>query len=258
MRRFVFTACVMVAALAGCDRDPPLQDKPAQAPIAVATVPSADGSAVRPPSVPADIVNAPPSRPRVAPKPVKPPEGGAYDDHSGDARDGQRGDDAFDPDASDARDEAPSRSLTVHWEGIGNIEFGMDVDEVRDAWPGDLGDQGTAEQDECLYLSQSPRRPADAPALMFERGRFVRYDIDTPATDAPGGGGVGMHTLEILDRYGGSNVERSPHKYTDGEYLRVESPEGGSVLLFETDEEGVVTEWRMGVEPQVDYVEGCS
>jgi hypothetical protein len=28
--------------------------------------------------------------------------------------------------------------------------------------------------------------------------------------------------------------------------------------VFETDAGGTVTEWRAGVPPQVDYVEGCS
>jgi len=29
-------------------------------------------------------------------------------------------------------------------------------------------------------------------------------------------------------------------------------------LLFETDAAGKITRWRVGVPPQIDYVEGCS
>ena len=29
-------------------------------------------------------------------------------------------------------------------------------------------------------------------------------------------------------------------------------------VIFETDAEGTVTEWRVGLPPQVDYVEGCA
>ena len=41
--------------------------------------------------------------------------------------------------------------------------------------------------------------------------------------------------------------------------LRVSAPDGGNgALVLELDAEGRVDEWRVGVPPQVDYVEGCS
>lgn len=57
----------------------------------------------------------------------------------------------------------------------------------------------------------------------------------------------------------GEGVEERQHKYIDGaSYLRIADPDGGDgVLLFETGETGLVTGWRIGVEPQVDYVERC-
>lgn len=60
----------------------------------------------------------------------------------------------------------------------------------------------------------------------------------------------------------GDRVEARPHRYTDGEYLRISDPAGGAgVLVFETDGRGddaKVVAWRVGLAPQVDYVEGCS
>lgn len=55
-------------------------------------------------------------------------------------------------------------------------------------------------------------------------------------------------------------IEERPHKYVeDGKYLRLRDEAGDDgVLLFATDGHGKVTEWRIGVPPQVDYVEGCS
>ena len=41
-------------------------------------------------------------------------------------------------------------------------------------------------------------------------------------------------------------------------WRRIEDPDGEGVLVFETDASGRVTEWRAGLPPQVDYVEGCS
>ncbi len=40
-------------------------------------------------------------------------------------------------------------------------------------------------------------------------------------------------------------------------YLRVTRDGSEAVLLFETDAQGRVEEWRIGLPPQVDYVEGC-
>ena len=55
-------------------------------------------------------------------------------------------------------------------------------------------------------------------------------------------------------------VEAQPHKYDPaGQVLRVADPAGGKgVLVLELDKDGRVDEWRIGVPPQVDYVEGCS
>ena len=66
---------------------------------------------------------------------------------------------------------------------------------------------------------------------------------------------------DIAKLYPG-RFEARPHHYTDGEYLRIPDPAGGTgVLVFETDGRGddaKVVAWRVGLAPQVDYVEGCS
>ena len=48
--------------------------------------------------------------------------------------------------------------------------------------------------------------------------------------------------------------------YVDGgKYLAIDtSGVAPSRLVFETDAQGRATEWRVGLSPQVDYVEGCS
>ena len=55
-------------------------------------------------------------------------------------------------------------------------------------------------------------------------------------------------------------IEEQPHKYDpDGRVLRVTAPDGApGVLVLELDGSGRVDEWRVGLPPQVDYVEGCS
>ena len=70
---------------------------------------------------------------------------------------------------------------------------------------------------------------------------------------------------DVIEKLYPGRVEVQPHHYLyeeGGKYLRIKSRDGeNGVLLFETDGKGngaKVTEWRVGVPPQVDYVEGCS
>ncbi len=269
MRRRVALLAVLLL-LAACDRgDPAAAANPA--PPGTATVPpavpsaEANGETVPPPGVPADIVATPAPRAPVVPREVDnhadvPRPGdeasGPSVDHEDPPHDAEAAAE-FEPDGDDA--PRPGRPPAApHWDGIADLRFGMSADEIRARWRGELDDHAADDAEACFYLAAERRRPADSPALMFVSGRFVRYDVDSPALRAPGGGAVGMDTFEILERYGENRIERRPHKYSEGEYLRIEAPDQGSILLFETGEDGAVTEWRIGVEPQVDYVEGCS
>lgn len=145
----------------------------------------------------------------------------------------------------------------ARFDGYGDLRFGMSAAEARQAWGGTL-DGVAAEDGACYHLS--PRgvpAPADF-ALMIENDRFVRYSTESDRYVAPGGGQVGMGTSELQALYH-NGLQASPHKYSDGKYLSIDaSGVAPSKLVFETDAAGKVTEWRVGVTPQVDYVEGCS
>lgn len=149
---------------------------------------------------------------------------------------------------------------TLTYEGFGPARFGGTQEDVRIAWGGDLGDARPSEPGGCYYLIPQPLTEAGyRVAFMIEGDRFSRVDVRSDEVTAPGGGKVGMTAAEINALYGG-RVEEQLHKYDpDGRYLRVTDPAGGDgVLLFETDAQGRVDAWRVGVAPQVDYVEGCS
>ena len=147
----------------------------------------------------------------------------------------------------------------ARFDGIGPVFFGMSAQQVREAWPGELNGGPGAEGSSCYHLNPVGQPSIAYFALMFGDGRFVRYSVANENLTAPGGGQVGMDAAAIEQRYG-PGIERGPHKYVEGgEYLRIADPAGGEgVLIFETDADGIVTEWRAGVPPQVDYVEGCA
>jgi hypothetical protein len=65
----------------------------------------------------------------------------------------------------------------------------------------------------------------------------------------------GTSMEEVKRRY--PTVEVEPHKYDDtGHYLIFKSKDGKHAILFEVGG-GKVTDTRAGVEPSVEYVEGC-
>ena len=142
--------------------------------------------------------------------------------------------------------------------GYGDMKLGSTVEEARAAWGGELNGapmEGTT----CHYLwPKWITRPADF-AFMMEDGRFVRYEVGTDKETAPGGGKVGMSVEELQKLYGGA-LKGAPHKYTQGgQYLSMDAGDVAPTrLVFEVDAAGKVTSWRVGLSPQVEYVEGCS
>lgn len=150
----------------------------------------------------------------------------------------------------------PVEAGPARYDGYGELHLGITADAARRAWKGTLkGDEVGA--DNCAYLG--PAGTAAGPYLMFEKGRFVRYDVRGANTVAPGGGRVGLAADDIRRMYTG-RVEEQPHHYVEGgKYLRIADPASKDrALLFEIDEHGRVTTWRVGQAPQVDYVEGCA
>ena len=146
----------------------------------------------------------------------------------------------------------------AHFDGYGDLRFGMTADEAKMAWGGDLKAVPN-DAEACHYLKPISVKVTSDFALMIENGKFVRYGVGNAKELAPGGGRNGMTADDIRKLYAG-RIEEQPHKYVEGgKYLRIKDAAGSNgVLLFEADAAGKITSWRAGVAPQVDYVEGCS
>ena len=152
-----------------------------------------------------------------------------------------------------------AETAPIGFDGFGPAHFGDDEESIRQSWGRPLKITGT-DQDSCRLLIPEPKL-GDTYRIVFmlEDGKFVRYVVDVDQYSAPGGLKVGASADEVLKTYAG-HVEAMPHKYVEGaQYLVVTPPQGGDRrLLFETDAQGKVIAWRIGVMPQVMYVEGCS
>ena len=165
------------------------------------------------------------------------------------------GRDAPSPPPDSAEPVAP-QVWTVTPEAVGPIWIGWSIDELNTS-TGEQLRPAYQISDECDYL-----RPARLPAgvsLMVVRDTVVRVDVDSAGVLTVEGAGVGDAEQRVMTLYAG-RVEVQPHKYTgpEGHYLVVTVPSDTlRRIIFETDGR-VVTRYRAGLRPAVEYVEGCS
>lgn len=146
---------------------------------------------------------------------------------------------------------------TVHGDGFGAVRFGMKVAEAEQALGHKLVQLNAGDDDSCRYYK--PEGALPGLAFMTADGVVVRLDVQ-PGSDIVTDTGAknGDAEAHVLELYKG-RVEVQPHKYTgpEGHYLVVKGGDGKVQLVFETDGSKVLN-YRAGVEPQVQYVEGCS
>lgn len=91
--------------------------------------------------------------------------------------------------------------------------------------------------------------------FMVEDGIITRADALSPQIQNKLQIRIGTSLEEVKRRY--PTVEVRPHKYEDtGHYLIFKSKDGKRAILFE-EGGGKVTDTRAGIEPSVEYVEGC-
>ena len=158
--------------------------------------------------------------------------------------------------APNPANSTPAASSDADWQGYGAAQLGIDAEQLRTVWSTEL--QGEAAADGgCYYLSPSAHSEG-GPFFMLEGGKFVRYDVRGGDTAAPGGGKIGMDLTQLQALYPQAEPLQ-PHKYVEGgKVLRVPAADGSQgVLVFELGADGKATLWRVGLPPQVDYVEGC-
>lgn len=147
----------------------------------------------------------------------------------------------------------------INFQGFGPAKFGANEESVRMSWGRPLNASKPVEGSTCLYLNPEVMPKANRGiGFMFEQAKFVRYDVDDATQIAPGNFKVGDTGTNIKAAFSG-RVEEAPHKYIPKGFTLTVTPEDKSVarLIFEIGEDGKVMNWRIGVPPQIFYVEGC-
>lgn len=154
-----------------------------------------------------------------------------------------------------AQAETNPKPIKVSLRGVEGITIGMTIPEAQKASGLRLvGDKNP----ECTYY-----KIASMPglALMATKGRIARIDItNTTAITTTSGAKIGDTESRIKTLYPGQ-IRVQPHKYTSKGHYLVFVPKDAADkdyrLIFETDGK-VVTRWRVGKLPEVEWVEGCS
>lgn len=151
--------------------------------------------------------------------------------------------------------QAGSECGTITVEGLCGVTFGMSAEEAMVAHAAGLHEMGGAggQPESCYYLGPDPDN-YDIGYMVVD-GQVQRIDIRAPGVSTSEGVQVGMQAGEVEGIY--PNLERAPNKYTDRDNLIV-GLGGDTKLVMETDENGNIAAYRIGVPPAVDYVEGCA
>lgn len=147
----------------------------------------------------------------------------------------------------------------ARFDGYGQVAFGTLAADMERTWGGQLEEVGKEYNAACYFMTPAwVKVPAEF-NFMLSDGKFARYGTESGKVVAPGGGKVGMREAELQALYN-LGLKATPHEYVQGgKYLSIAaSGVAPSKLVFETDARGVVTEWRVGLLPEVDFVEGCS
>ena len=141
-------------------------------------------------------------------------------------------------------------------DGFGPLRFGMTARQAHAAWPGVLSGIDDALQRQDCFRANVEGLPYFT--LMFEGGRFVRYDSGDESLAAPGSGRRGMAEARLQSLYGNA-LQSKPDRFAPGGKLLSISASGvaPSTLVFVLRPDGVVNAWHVGLLPQADYDEGC-
>ena len=138
-------------------------------------------------------------------------------------------------------------------QGAGPVRIGMTMEQLRAA----LGLERGGPAGECEYVT-----PTGAPkglTVMVADGHVVRLDV---AQDSAASTSVGVHPGDREKRVRkllGPDIEVTPHKYVEGGHYMSAPTDANETTWWVVETDGRrVTAVRMGVKPQVDWVEGCS
>ncbi|MBW4427743.1 MAG: hypothetical protein KME50_25690 [Nostoc desertorum CM1-VF14] len=141
--------------------------------------------------------------------------------------------------------------------GIGTVRVGMTVSQAAKAAGTRLA--GDPPNNNCYYVK--PQNEPKNISFMVTKGRISRVDVrqNTQITTLKGAK-IGDTEAQIKSLYP-EQIQVTPHKYVQGGHYLTFIPKDRADqnyrVVFETDGK-LVTQFRSGKLPEVEFVEGCS
>ena len=162
----------------------------------------------------------------------------------------------------------PLEKETVSVGGLGPIRLGMTIQEAANAAQVSFVVEPMTQSAVCQYYLPEvfdPEKAArtasiDGIGLMVVNDQVIRIDIWDSPVKTLSGLGIGATVEDVKAVYDGQ-VDVMPNSSTEGSYLTLTPDAAGSnlyTLVFETDKDGQVTQFRTGQFPAVTWPEGCS
>lgn len=146
---------------------------------------------------------------------------------------------------------------TVSFDGYCGIAFGMSAREAESAFRGvplvpQMMDENDPPETACYFLNE----PSGAYlyGFMVENDSIQRVSISTEDIQTDAGARVGMTREALLELYPDARSE--PNAYTDFDNLIVNG-DAGHKIIFEFLSDDTAYIYRAGIEPGIDYIEGC-
>lgn len=165
-----------------------------------------------------------------------------------------------------AQDDSPFFGETLDFASFGPISLGDTWQSLTDRFGVRPHDRDLDDTlfNECTYvrLENDPLSPWLMMLGDGDESVVSRIEIGDPRTRTTNEVGVGSTEAEVRLAYDNAISER-PHQYLGegAKYLRVTSNKTDrevSTILFETDEDGIVTSMRNGFSEPIDWIEGCA
>lgn len=159
---------------------------------------------------------------------------------------------------------SPYAAEPMYLRSWGNLRPGQTIAEAETAGVSIFipeNEAGIIESEFCDYgfVEGDPYSPG---IMILNQTDIARLEATWPGHRTASGIAFGSTTDQVLATYEGQ-IERSPHEYRaggGGEYLTfipVDAADRPYALVFETDDEGIVSTFRTGLAGPVRWVEGC-